>query len=270
MRKRRDPDNEIREFERQLQKAPTDLYLVNRYIRLLERFGWKPETNRRVFYTNDWTSLVWLAINGDHYDRQNAIVALGELKNLHAVPIAIEFLKDTNLHTNLRYAATRALKKLKHPDSIPVLIETLKDDEEEVRKGAAGALGKIKDSIAIPYLIELMRDENLQRDDMSYHDDRRDAAFALGEIGDPSAIPALIEASQEGLPSMSFVGLFGHYYDHNYDMRIAAIVALGRIGDPIAVPDLLELLEVSHGEMIGYIGMSLNKCGYDAIRGEYN
>ena len=122
-------------------------------------------------------------------ERHGAAIALGELKNLKAIPALITALKDNN--KDVRKRAAEAIEKIAeiNPNSkevleaIPALITALKDEDSDVRLSAAEAIGKIAEANpgkevleAVPALITALKDENSVV--------RLSAAEAIGKISE--------------------------------------------------------------------------------------
>jgi len=172
-------------------------------------------------------------------ERHGAAIALGELKNLKAIPALITALKDNN--KDVRKRAAEAIEKIAeiNPNSkevleaIPALITALKDEGSNVRWTAAEAIGKIAEANpnskevleAIPALITALKDED--------SDVRLSAAEAIGKIAEANpgkevleAVPALITALK----------------DENSVVRLSAAEAIGKISEKL-VEEHIKLAE---------------------------
>jgi HEAT repeat protein len=146
------------------------------------------------------------------YDRQRAVIALGNTKNIQAVGPLIQSLQDDD--DFVRNFAARALGDIGDPKALNPLIQALSDKHILVRCSAARALGSLKDSRAVDPLINALESGDFLV--------QRSAAEALGEIGDPKAIDPLIKA----------LGNEDSY------IQMGAANALARIGQP-AIPKLV-------------------------------
>lgn len=229
---------------------------------------------------NNVEGLIELSNHQDEYIKKNAILALGEINNEHAIERLIEALKDK--YSIVRMSAALALSNVKEKNEViePLiaalqdkdmlvkaysalalgeigdkratdsLIEALKDNEEIVRISAAGALGKIKDKKAVIPLIQSLEDKNEKV--------RGFAAGALGEIGDEKAVLPLIKTldndvafvKKYAIRSLATIGdkravesLLNSIRDESSDVRIAVAYALGMMKDNRAIKFLFETLE---------------------------
>jgi len=92
--------------------------------------------------------------------RRAVIIALISIGNADAVPELSKCLLNDE-YANIRYIAAVALGEIRNVVALPALQETLHDSDHEVRLAAASALGKIGDSSAIPALIETLQDTDI-------------------------------------------------------------------------------------------------------------
>src|SRR5438552_239169 len=116
--------------------------------------------------------------------RQDAVQALGRIRDTRAVEPLVEVLRDEAASTLIRRLAVQALGGIGQP-AVQGLIATLHDKGKEVRQDAVEALGRIRDTRAVEPLVEVLRDEAASTLI------RRLAVQALGEIGQP-AVQVLI------------------------------------------------------------------------------
>jgi HEAT repeat protein len=114
--------------------------------------------------------------------RRNAASALGKIGDTSAVVPLLEALCDT--HAWVRGNAVIALGKIGDASILPTLYRMLKDTDSWVRENTLVALGNIGDIIAVPDLIHSLKDDNREV--------RRNAAFALGTMGDADSLPRKI------------------------------------------------------------------------------
>ena len=90
----------------------------------------------------------------------------------------------------VREAAVIALGEIRDSHAVEPLLAVMKNDEWRVRKAAVVALGNIKDKGAVESLLMVMRDQ----DDWKM---RKAAAIALGQIKDARAIEPLLQVMKE-------------------------------------------------------------------------
>ena len=120
--------------------------------------------------------------SSDPHVREEAVRALGQIKDARAVGPLIVTLKDADPF--VRLAGSSALAKIGTP-AVEALIATLVSDADaNTRRYAAEALGSIKDARAVRPLIAALRDPDKFV--------RMDSAEALGTIGDGRTIEPLI------------------------------------------------------------------------------
>ena len=119
--------------------------------------------------------------------RQQAVLALGRLREPESAPLLIPLLHDDD--PRLRFAAVRALGQIRNADAVPHLLPLLGDARKELRFAAVEALGQIRAPAAVRPLVEALRDPDRNL--------RRAAAEGLGEIGDPQAVPPLLLALED-------------------------------------------------------------------------
>ena len=146
--------------------------------------------------------------------RNNAIEALGEIKDARAVDTLIVSLKDGN--PDIRNNAAEALGKIRDVRAIDSLVAALKDKKSSVQQSANAAikntLQQLKDTRAVEPLITLLN-----------HDEpaiRRFAVETLGGIPDPRVSDHLILALK----------------DNNADIRESAAESLRKTGSPAVEP----------------------------------
>ncbi|MYA17787.1 MAG: HEAT repeat domain-containing protein, partial [Gammaproteobacteria bacterium] len=118
---------------------------------------------------------------------QNAVVALGRLRDPRAVPVLLEALSSYHKHVPLEAAA--ALGKIGDPKAVPHLARTLRyrSGRSSSRSAMAAALGEIGDPSAVTHLLDTL---NQERDSAV----RAESATALGRLGDVSVIPHQLAA----------------------------------------------------------------------------
>lgn len=168
--------------------------------------------------------------------RENAVRALGEIGDAHAVEPLIAILRDENW--DMRRNAVDALVKIGSL-AVEPLITALHDVDEIVRDGVAEVLVEIG-SLAVGRLIAALHDENQSV--------RSEAASALGQIGDRSAVEPLIAA----------------LHDESQGVRSEATGALGRIG-ALAVEPLIAALSDTNEDLRQGAAAALGQIGHAQV-----
>lgn len=176
--------------------------------------------------------------------RYFVVTALGETKDLRAIPTLIECFKDN--YWQLRAQACSMVAGMKHA-AIPMLENALGNESEDVRYWAVRALGKIGGR-AIQTLLEVKKHPNNRM--------RLFAIYALFEIGTADVIEPLIEglgdqswpvrnAAGESLEAMgkdAMKPLIRAIGADNDDISFWAQKVLANFGDK-AVQTLIDCLE---------------------------
>jgi len=220
----------------------------------------------------------WIAALKDEHSkiREEAAMALGDLKEISAVEPLIATLKDED--DDVRRHSAISLGKIKDNRAVEYLLEAIRyDDSLGVQIEAAGALGKIKDGRAIKPLITAFKDKDnpmfqeyalkaliemgrlaveplifeLKNDDWEI---RRDAAEALGEIKNTRATKPLIDALK----------------DKNEVVRWKAVEALGKTKDTQAVEPLIAALKDEDSYVRNYAAKALWEITKQDLGKEYN
>lgn len=195
--------------------------------------------------------------------REDAALALGEMKEISAVNPLVETLKDDN--PGVRAQAAEALGKIKSFEAIEPLIAALPDKHPSVLVAAAWALGELKDSRAVEPLAMMLRH---QKDEV-----RRVASSALAEIAWEHAwnlkgttiLDALIEAlksDEDSLVRKNAAMALGYIADHKAlvpllhslsdedpNVRWNVISALGEIPNSSSVNPIIKALGDQHPEV---------------------
>jgi hypothetical protein len=162
----------------------------------------------------------------------SAVVALGQIGDVTAIPILIEVLGNPN-DGRISPSAATALGRIGDSVAVPALIKMLRGGDWQVRSdprsGVARALGMIGEptEVIVPALIEVLRDKELRNEDPNNAWRANEAAAkVLGQIGEPAkdAVPALTEALN----------------DSHEDVRRSAVRALKRMGTPEAMKAVKE------------------------------
>ena len=175
-----------------------------------------------------------------HFEKNNeykkfSIVALGEIRDVRAVDVLLEALKDND--KEIAWAAVLGLGKIGDARAVDGLLEALRDEDKGIAWVAARALRKIGDSRAVDGSLEALKDEDKEI--------ARETAWALGEIGDAQAMDGLLEALK----------------DEDNEFARAAAIALGKIGDARAVDGLLEALKDEDKEIARETAWALGEIG---------
>jgi len=128
----------------------------------------------------------------DPAKREEAILALGELKDPKAVDALIKVINQDT--TNNRIYAIVALSEIGDPRAIETLMYCLMDYDENIRIAAARALGKFSSPQAISaLLVSLKNDPSLTV--------KSRAALSLGSIGSTLAVEELMKESKLEQPT---------------------------------------------------------------------
>ena len=104
--------------------------------------------------------------------REQAVFALGQIRDRRAVEPLISALKDAD--ADVREQAAFALGQIRDTAAVDALIVAVKDADTDVREQVVFALGQLRDPRAIDALTIALKDQNA--------DVRKQAAFALGQL----------------------------------------------------------------------------------------
>jgi len=148
--------------------------------------------------------------------RKNAVLVLGEIGAVEAVPAIGFALKDDNI--KVRHAVVKALSMIRTNESVRHLTLALTDENADIRISAALSLGPIKKKGVAESLVILLADP----DDAV----RAAAAKALGELCDKATVRPLIKLLS----------------DHNGFVVTSALESLSRIGGETARSALVDML----------------------------
>ena len=201
--------------------------------------------------------------------RQRAIVALGRIKDLQALPTLLEVLLEGKQES---YEASKAIRKfgkkalpeivkaferssnqdlllmlvdLKYGGVFELLLKLLESDAPASRQVAIQQLGKLADDRAIPYLIKQLDDNNPTL--------QSEAVVALGILQATEAIPALLELLKDDElygPSSGLYHavtesfqIFGEITDEMQNAFPGKYPAMFNMGSaPLSLPEVLGLL----------------------------
>lgn len=148
------------------------------------------------------------------------ILALGDMKNVIAVPRLQEILDDKNENSTWRRYACASLGKIGDTAALPVIERALYDEDAMLRSYAVGALQYFSGDEIEDLLAAALKD--------SFWRVRVSAAQGLGEIQAREAVPILIFKAEK---------------DPEMNVRIEAVRALGAIADAEALEALREFYQ---------------------------
>ncbi|MBI3175231.1 MAG: HEAT repeat domain-containing protein [Chloroflexi bacterium] len=211
------------------------LHHGNYYVRLgaadmLDKLGWNPDDGEAgAWYwsvKHEWDKCLALEAhaaapllavlkNDDSKSRQDALIALRQLKHPNAIGMLVSALVDKPIREPVEDALRTTGAK-----AVPQLIAALNDENEELRAAAALILGQIHDEQALQPLIHLLQ---TGRESAS----RIAAAKALGMLGNQKALEPLHQATK----------------DEQGEARIEIAIILGRMGDRRALEPLCDALK---------------------------
>jgi HEAT repeat protein len=163
----------------------------------------------------------------DHQNRavrMDAIKALGQMKEKHAVPrllalVGIPQGKEASLDEEEAREAVRALEEIGDPRAGETLLLWLKPAKPDML--IIKALGQLREERVVAPLVEWLR----QRSEWRLYP----AVEALGKIGTPACMEALLDILQNG--------------SKNKRMRVSAATALGHLKTDDALPALERTLD---------------------------
>ncbi len=170
---------------------------------------------------------------------ENAMTALGSLRNNMASDFFAAKLKDKNAEVRLR--AAYILGKLHTDRSLEYLLPQLRDPSDDVRAQVIASLGASRSERVIePLLVALRGDPRVAASDTRM---KIAAAKALGEYGTDKAVPALIVDLQVS----------------DDDVREQAILALEKIRGSFAIKPLTEIAQTDKKEHVRAAAMRVLK-----------
>ena len=91
-------------------------------------------------------------------ERRHAAYALGERRDVRAIPHLLEAIQDSD--KRMKAGVAEALGKIGHESAVPAIAELLRHEDSGVRLYAAGALGEIGHESVIPHLVKAIEDED--------------------------------------------------------------------------------------------------------------
>jgi HEAT repeat protein len=152
-----------------LRKEHRDASVLNSIIQLLTSGAW--ETVQ---------PLIGLTRDNDPEVRMYAAMALGDIRDRHAIPALTALLDDKDI--NVRYHAIESLAKLKATEAIAALADIATSGEFFLAFPAIEALSAIGDPRIAPRLVPLLGNDTL----------RPAAIAALVQLGDQSVVGPLV------------------------------------------------------------------------------
>lgn len=183
-----------------------------------------------------------IALKEESALNNEAIWALGELKDGRAIPLLLQYLRSSN--NDIRREAASALGKIGEP-AIKPLIAAFKDKNIEVYFAAVEAFAKMGATALPPLLDTLNSEDPIQRSG---------AIKALGKLGDSRAVGPLIDKFQDtvdwvritaadalaemGKPAVT--SLVQVFHSEEQTARRLAIRGLAGIKDPSVVESLID------------------------------
>lgn len=186
--------------------------------------------------------------------RKSAVIlALGELKDSHAVDALMAIAQGQDEDKVRRMYAADALGKIGDPRALPVLKAMYDEPDALVRLYAASALARFGLDSVFPILIQALRDENWKVREQS----ARALARPLSSGQAAAAVPILMYKAEN---------------DPVSQVRIASIQALGEIGGDAPMRALVAIyagadhpLE-SREAALGLVAKKSLSSGLDAVR----
>jgi len=170
--------------------------------------------------------------------RKALLMAIGELKDVEAIPIVARIMLDEAEMMEIRRIAADTLGWIGHPDATPhllQLIEILKyrlvsDGEKSLMSHALQALSLIKDRRATPVLLALLKDPQ-SSDWLVWL-----LVRAMGGIGDPAVTEALLDLARSA-------ALEGTYAKSTRLDAIRSLFSVATAGSDAAAKGIIELFQ---------------------------
>jgi HEAT repeat protein len=152
----------------------------------------------------------------DHFVRQLALRALGDLNDVAAIPAVLDAVADPV--PGVAAIARATLAHFRSRDAVDPLTAGVAHWSPEVRAAAVASLRELRNPRAIPALRAAVDDHSVIV--------RKEAVLALGRFREPGVL-ALLRWS---------------LYDHDVEVRKAAVAAVGSYGLDATLADLVRAL----------------------------
>lgn len=181
--------------------------------------------------------------------RIQAALALGERRDLRAVPALLQALEDAD--ANVRYHAIEALGKLRAAEAVEALVVVAESRDFFLAFPALDALTRIGETRVASRLVPLLEDELL----------RGPAADALGQLGDEEVVEPLAKLlNTPGAPSLliaqAFATLHNRYEDLYREGTYIADLARGVIA-ATGAQNLLDVLDEANADELRALALVL-------------
>jgi len=164
---------------------------------------------------DEFSTLIKKLKSRDMAEKEEAIIALGDLGNTKAIPYLVELIELRE--KPLLQAIMETLGKLKDPRAIPYLVKFLDEPDFETKQKAVLSLGEIgDDKCVLPLAKALVKCDA---------GTRAVAAYALGNLGKKEALKPLVDAFIE---------------DVDPDVRYYSAESINQLDTREELPDLTE------------------------------
>lgn len=203
---------------------------------------------RQTYNEQDYAFLVSVVNHSDPILKRGAILVLGWVSEIRAVPMLVPLLNEYDKDVVI---ALSGMGRLVLPELSKLLERGLWEDER-TRQAAATVWGEIADSAAIPFLLDLLKDNSPHV--------REASASALGKIKMSETIPALMALLKDSYPEVQEAALLSllemkSHISHN-DLTLSlqeksayfranAALLIGEIGFEGGISDIAFLLKDS-------------------------
>ena len=226
-------------------------------LKAIVTLGLKQEDENKVIFRNmlrqtynetDYAFLISIVNHSDPILKRGAILILGWVSEIRAVPMLMPLLNECDLDVVI---ALSGMGRLVLPELSKLLERGLWEDER-TRQAAATVWGEIADPEGVSFLIDLLKDNSAHV--------REAAAGAIGKIKRPETIPALMVLLKDSYPEVqeaAVLSLLEMKSDISHDdlklalqeksahFRANAAQLLGEIGFEGGISDIAFLLKDS-------------------------
>jgi HEAT repeat protein len=229
----------------------------------LSLFSWKKPDIDRMREQKDISGLI-RALRSPDFDTQwRAADALGKV-GTEGFERLLRTLKDSN--RDVRIGVIEALGEIKDVRAVPALIPLLTDESTEVRWATAVALGEIGDGSAIPHLVSALKDIHeyvrygaaiaLEKMGWQPADDTERGYMYLGK----QEWEQLVSLKENAIKP-----LVRALRDENVDVRMKVVELLGRIGSPNSLNALIRSLSDENSDVRWKAVLAAPKCGISLL-----